>query len=440
MAPDLLGPPSKKRRLSADGEAVAEASRTTPSSSSQLIRQKKLPPIARQYVSPDAASILPAEVIEPLLEQSIALILKSFGFDGGSRLALNNIRFRAGQYLQDMTTNAMKYCSVQRRTRPTITDFEEALKHTGYFAADLEDEVTRYRKSLAASTLESGPTAPNGTSRLKPHIYTLPNPDPPPREEPALQELLGSELLKPRKRYKVPIPPRPAYMSKLEQENPTNPKFQSQTKPAVSVVTERPYIDPHHPPWPSKHTYERHEEVREITRDAKKIRELASEEARQSGETLRKLLAEFSKVSTVRKSGGGGGGEVNGATKKNPNEIYKGGNARQARDDMFDKTWDAMVRAMEVEKEEEKLEAERQKKERRDKRERMRGGINMNGTGMFGSSGMMDLDEYEISSSESEADEAEQELEIDEKGLLDTVVNCEKSLWPKGGLRRVMIR
>ncbi|KAF3911698.1 hypothetical protein AA313_de0203998 [Arthrobotrys entomopaga] len=450
MAPDILGlgPPSKKRRVSPDGEAAAAGASSSAdlsledASHFQAPRRRKLPPIARQCLPVDAAPVLPAEVIEPMLEQSIALVLKSFGFDGGNKLAVNNIRLMAGQYLQDITKNTMTYCATQRRTRPSMTDFEETLKNTGFTAADLEDEITRYRNSFSIhpplDTINEMETNWNTVKKQKPHIFTLPNPEPAPREEPSLQELLGPELLKPRKRYKQPIPPRPAYMAKLEQEHPGNPKFAAQTKPVVSVQTERPYIDSHHPPWPGKHTYERHEEVNEVVRDAKKIRELASEEARQSGETLRKLLAEFSKVSSAVRKGEANGGTSGAPTKKNPNEIYKGGNARQKRDEMFEKTWENVIRGMEAEKEKAKAEKEEKRRQKRERKEKAK---NAPVNGLFGGSSAMEIDFDEQSSDdESNEEEPEKETQIDDKGLLDTVVNCEKGLWSKGGMRRVMIR
>ncbi|KAK6348524.1 hypothetical protein TWF718_006312 [Orbilia javanica] len=458
MAPDImgLGPPSKKRRVSPDGEATAAtavvtATSGTPNESSRAVssqsqnfpsRKKKLPPIARQHMPVDAAATMPSSIVDPLLEQSIALVLKSYGFDGATKVALNNIRQMAGQFLQDITTSTMTYCASQRRTRPTITDFEETLGLSGYNPADFEDEVIRYRKSQAAhlpDTQEAGtPGLINGTKKptLKPHIYKLPDPDPAPPPEPSLIELLGPELLKPRKRYKLPPPHRPSYMTQLEQANPGNPKFAAQTKPTITVQTERPYIDPHQPAWPGKHTYEHHEEVREVVRDAKKLRELASEEARQSGETLRKLLAEFSKASTATRHRGEASG---GSTKKSASEIYKGGNARRKRDDMFEKTWMNVIKSIEAEKDKAKAEIEEKRRQRREKREQAR---NSGMNGLFGSGNLMEIDFDEESSDDDELmmGNAEKETQIDEKGLLDTVVNCEKALFAKGAMRRVMFR
>ncbi|EWC46311.1 hypothetical protein DRE_04482 [Drechslerella stenobrocha 248] len=440
MAPDIVGfggPPSKKRRVSPDGEAVSTA---TPA------KRRKLPPIARQIIPPGAAPILSTNVIEPLFEQSIALMLKSCGFEGGSQLAITSIRMRAEQYLHEITNDALKYSTTQRRTRPTVTDFEETLQKTGYSLADLEDEVARYRKSRQQgliTTDDATQALPNGSATLKPkpHIYALPAPDPAPPEQPDLLELLGPELLKPRKRLKLPVPARPAYMALLEQANPDNPRFAASTKPAVSVQTERAYIDPHHPPWPGKHTYERHHEEQQVVRDAKKIRELASEEARQSGETLRKLLAEFSKASSVRKpqgEGANGSGGSSSGSRRGGSEVYRGGNARQARDEMFGKTWEKVLQAMEAEKEQEKAAREEKRRIRRERREREM--VSSGANGLFGGSSMMEIDFDGDSTSEDESgEEPGKESQIDEKGLLDTVVNCEKGLWAKGGMKRIMI-
>ncbi|KAK6358593.1 hypothetical protein TWF730_007918 [Orbilia blumenaviensis] len=334
----------------------------------------------------------------------------------------------------------MAYCAAQRRTRPTITDFEQTLEASGYATADLEDEVLRYRQSQTALQYDTqgdgAPRLTNGTKKPipRPHIYKLPDPDPAPPEEPSLIELLGPELLKPRRRYKVPPPTRPAYMAQLEQANPNNPTFAAQTKPTITVQTERSYIDPHQPPWPGKHTYEHHEEVQEVVRDAKKLRELASEEARQSGETLRKLLAEFSKVSTATRNRGEGGGA---ATKKNGSEVYKGGNARRKRDDMFEKTWMNVIKSMEAEKEKAKAEVEEKRRQKKERREQARNGtVN----GLFGGGNLMEIDFDEESSDDEDVETLEKETQIDEKGLLDTVVNCEKGLFAKGAMRRVMFR
>ncbi|KAF3150654.1 hypothetical protein TWF569_004530 [Orbilia oligospora] len=454
MAPDImgLGPPSKKRRVSPDGEAAAAGSADstrTLSSQSQLSasRRKKLPPIARQHMPVDAAATMPPSIVDPLLEQSIALVLKTYDFDGATKVALNHIRQMAGQFLQDITAKTMTYCASQRRTRPTITDFEETLGLSGYTAADLEDEITRYRKSQTSSS-SSTPHLPdtkkesaisaltNGTKKPlpKPHIYKLPNPDPALPEEPSLIDLLGPELLKPRKRYKLPPPPRPSYMAQLEQANPNNPKFVAQTKPTITVQTERPYIDPHQPAWPGKHTYEHHEEVLEVVRDAKKLRELASEEARQSGETLRKLLAEFSKASTATRNRG----ETNGGSaKKSGSEIYKGGNARRKRDEMFEKTWMNVIKSIEAEKDKAKAELEEKRRQKKEKREQARNGA---ANGLFNGGNLMEIDFDEESSDDEAAEAVEKETQIDEKGLLDTVVNCEKALFAKGAMRRVMFR
>ncbi|KAK6519463.1 hypothetical protein TWF281_003297 [Arthrobotrys megalospora] len=444
MAPDIvgLGPPSKRRRVSPDGEVAAsgsaDSSRTL-SSQSQHPYRRKLPPIARQHMPADAAATLPSSLIEPLLEQSIALVLKSYGFDGGTKVALNNMRQMAGQFLQDITTNAMAYCTSQRRTRPTITDYEESLDRSGYTVADLEDEIIRYRQSqtqLPDSQEAGKPNLTNGTKTPipKPHIYKLPNPDPAPPDEPSLIDLLGPELLKPRRRYKVPAQPRPAYLAKLEQDHPGNPKFATQTKPMVTLQTERSYIDPHQPAWPGKHTYEHHDEVREIVRDAKKLRELASEEARQSGETLRKLLAEFSKASTATRNRGEANG---GSAKKSGTEVYKGGNARRKRDEMFEKTWMNVIKSIETEKDKAKAEVEEKRRQRRERREQAKNGaVN----GLFGGVSLMEIDFEDESSEDEELETLEKETQIDEKGLLDTVVNCEKGLFAKGTMRRVMFR
>lgn len=52
----------------------------------------------------------------------------------------------------------------------------------------------------------------------------------------------------------------------------------------------------------------------------------------------------------------------------------------------------------------------------------------------------MEIDFDDESSDDEVVETAEKETQIDEKGLLDTVVNCEKALFAKGAMRRVMFR
>lgn len=143
------------------------------------------------------------------------------------------------------------FALAQRRTRPTVLDFDEMLRHNHIDLAALEAELVR---------------APS----RKPAVV-LPPPSPPPEPEPDLAELLGPEL--------------------------------------DGARDQRCQLYEHLPPFPSRHTYQETAVFPERTTDPRLIREKATAESRLAEQALRKLLA----VSGTRKEAVRDGGQNQGA-------------------------------------------------------------------------------------------------------------------------------
>ena len=145
------------------------------------------------------------------------------------------------------------FALAQRRTRPTVLDFDEMLRHNHIDLAALEAELMR---------------APSRTPAV-----VLPPPSPPPSPELDLAELLGPELDGARDQR-------------------------------------RQQLYEHLPPFPSRHTYQETPVFPERTTDPRLIREMATAESRLAEQALRKLLA----VSGSRKEEAvRGGGRDQGA-------------------------------------------------------------------------------------------------------------------------------
>ena len=125
--------------------------------------------------------------------------------------------------MQTLIHDATSWAQSQRRAHPTISDFHDAIKATGYTLNDLEDEALRYRQSLNNVTTGS-------KKRRRTHVYRLPSPSPLPSLEPPLQDLLGPELLEPRKRIELPPNPKPGWMAHVQKDHPGLPSLLS-TKP-----------------------------------------------------------------------------------------------------------------------------------------------------------------------------------------------------------------
>lgn len=129
----------------------------------------------------------------------------------------------------------------------------------------------------------------------------------------------------------------------------------------------------------------------ERSQDQRQIREQATEEARLAGETLRKLLADFSKVKKTTEVDDSGGEVVKRAV------VEKGTTLRQERDAAWQKVWDD---------------------------------VNVAG-------GDGDGKEDAAATGLTNGDLEGRKTEAESKGWLDVVVNFEKDLWRKGTVRRV---
>lgn len=140
------------------------------------------------------------------------------------------------------------FAHAQRRTRPTVLDFQDMLTHSRISLSSLEDELKR---------------APSKT-----HSFVPLPPAPPPPQEPDLSSLLGPEL-----------------------EGGERDK--------------RRYVYDHLPPFPSRHTYMETPVFTQRPTEPRKIRERATEEARLAENALRKLLAVSAASKDLEKAQGG---------------------------------------------------------------------------------------------------------------------------------------
>jgi len=185
-----------------------------------------------------------------------------------------------------------------------------------------------------------------------------------------------------------------------------------------TTITERPYIEVHHPQLPSKHTYQRTEVLAfDRNKEQREIREQATEEARMAGETLRKLLAQFSKVKmkgTVEEpsdSARAAGALVKkgaAASSGSAKVVSLGDKRKQARDSAWQQVWSEISGAAITNSK--------------------ANGDNQGDVGLSLTNG---VDALGLGAgSEGRKTEAET------KGWLDVIVNSEKDLWRKGTMTR----
>ncbi|KAI5812371.1 transcription factor TFIID complex subunit 8 C-term-domain-containing protein [Pyronema omphalodes] len=191
----------------------------------------------RRVVAPEkdvnAAEVLPEEVVSQLLHRSTAKILQSYGFTGAAVPAQEHLlKLIENYYLQMLQTIGL-FAIAQRRTKPTVLDFEEMLRQNHISLSGLEDEMQRMPSKAT--------------------VDSLPPPSPPPLPEPDLSELLGAEL--------------------------------------DGSRDNRCQIYDHLPPFPSRHTYQETPVFSERPTDPRMIREKATAESRLAEQALRKLLA-----------------------------------------------------------------------------------------------------------------------------------------------------
>lgn len=150
-------------------------------------------------------------------------------------------------YLQMLHTVQL-FAHAQRRTRPTVLDFQDMLTHSHISLLSLEDELNR---------------TPSNT-----HTFIPLPPGPPPPPEPDLSLLLGPEL-------------------------------------EGGEKDKKKYVYDHLPPFPSKHTYMETPVFTQRPTEPRMIRERATEEARLAENALRKLLAVSAASKDLEKAQGG---------------------------------------------------------------------------------------------------------------------------------------
>ncbi|KAG0641736.1 transcription factor TFIID complex subunit 8 C-term-domain-containing protein [Tuber brumale] len=182
----------------------------------------------------DATPVVSEEVTTNLLNRSAAMILKSVGYNGATTVAQERLRQLAEDHYLRMLRVITLFATSQRRTKPTVVDFEDMLQHMGITLSSLESEMLRMPS--------------------KTHTFVLPPSTPPPSPTPDLATLLGPEL-------------------------------------ADTDLQKRSALEDFFPPLPSKHTYKATPLFTERPTEPRVIRERATEEARLAENALRKLLA-----------------------------------------------------------------------------------------------------------------------------------------------------
>ncbi|KAF8539372.1 transcription factor TFIID complex subunit 8 C-term-domain-containing protein [Trichophaea hybrida] len=206
---------------------------------------------AEPQLDANVAQVLPEEIVSQLLNRSTAIILQSVGFSGASAGVLEGMRKLIEDYYFQMLQTVGLFALAQRRTKPTVLDFEEMLRQNHIGLHGLEDELKR----IPSIT----PSVP------------LPPPSPPPPSPPDLTKLLGEEL--------------------------------------GGSQDQRYRIYEHLPPFPSRHTYQETPVFSERPTDPRLIREKATAESRLAEQALRKLLAvSATRKDTVQDSDQGVGG------------------------------------------------------------------------------------------------------------------------------------
>ncbi|PWW72890.1 hypothetical protein C7212DRAFT_285250 [Tuber magnatum] len=211
----------------------------------------------------DATPVMSEEMTANLLNRSAAMILKSVGYNGVTTVAQERLRQLAEDHYLRMLHVITLLATSQRRTKPTVVDFEDMLQHMDITVSSLESEMLRMPS--------------------KTHTFILPPSTPPPPPTPDLSALLGPEL-------------------------------------ADTELQKRSALEDFFPPLPSKHTYKATSLFTERPTEPRVIRERATEEARLAENALRKLLA----VSAHAKNNARIGGDVAvSAKRKDRDEAWR---------------------------------------------------------------------------------------------------------------------
>lgn len=202
-----------------------------------------------------------------------------------------------GEYkdMLNMMREIQRFALAQRRTRPTVVDFQQMLHQKNISINDLHDEMRRV------------PSTP-----------PIPLPSPPPISS-AEQDFMGN----------------PAMVRDLlgvELDGGTD---------------NRSYIPDHLPSFPSKHTYLTTPVFTERPREPRVIREMATQEAMLAESALRKILAAAAGGNNKRKASKDLEGE--GGENKNSVAVPQSALKKKKRDEIWESTFNAIKASEEVE-------------------------------------------------------------------------------------------
>ncbi|KAI9673640.1 MAG: hypothetical protein M1817_002277 [Caeruleum heppii] len=174
--------------------------------------------------------------IQTLLTRSLSLVLKDAGFDGAEPVAVESFRAEVEEYMRHFLAYTTTSMLASRRTQPLPQDFVHALTALNMPSSTLEP----YLATLLSPNLTQPPLRPS---------------TPPSDPHPPLSPILG-----------------PTLSGALEKST-------------------APYVPPHFPDFPSKHTYRATPRFEDRDRDPRRMRERATEEGRLGEEALRRLMS-----------------------------------------------------------------------------------------------------------------------------------------------------
>ncbi|RPB22157.1 hypothetical protein L211DRAFT_869542 [Terfezia boudieri ATCC MYA-4762] len=202
-------------------------------------RRRTRVPVPPPPRHPDAAAIITEDLAAHMVNRANAQILQTVGLTGCTRVAQETLRSLAEDYMLSMMQEIQRFAHAQRRTRPTVVDFQQMLLQKNISINDLDDEMQRV------------PSTPS-----------------------------------------IPLPP-PLPMSREERDFMRNPATVRDLLGAGldGGADNRPYIPDHLPSFPSKHTYLTTPVFTERPKEPRVIREMATQEAMLAESALRKILA-----------------------------------------------------------------------------------------------------------------------------------------------------
>ncbi|KAF8475856.1 transcription factor TFIID complex subunit 8 C-term-domain-containing protein [Kalaharituber pfeilii] len=259
------------------------------------VKRRRREPVPDAPRPPETAAVVSEELAASLLDRANAKILQSVGFTGATRVAQERLRMLAEEYYLSMLERVARFAHAQRRTRPTVVDFQQMLIQSGITISSLLDETRRVPSTQPVPLDLPGPQSAEELE-MSSQLNTL-------------RGLLGAEL--------------------------------------DGASDSRPYIPDHLPPFPSKHTYLSTPVFTERPREPRVIREMATQEALLAENALRKILAAAASASTRRTANRvviEGGESDRGALSTSPTVIK-----RKNRDEVWEQAFNAVKASEEVE-------------------------------------------------------------------------------------------